>query len=108
MRDGDSEDVTRLDDALSVLSSSLRRDLLWHMLEQGDDMYGWDDLAELLAKEHTLDERTIRSRLAHIHLPKMADLGVIEYDRERETVRPGERIAELRPLLEEIRVNRDG
>lgn len=39
----------------------------------------------------------VRTSLHHVHLPKLADSGLIEYDRDRKTAVPTERLDRVKP-----------
>ena len=43
---------------------------------------------------------SVESTLYHAHLPKLADLGFVEYDPERAVVAPGARTDDAMPFLE--------
>lgn len=43
----------------------------------------------------------------HVHLPKLADLGFIEWDSERHEVKKGPNFDEIRPLLELLDNHKD-
>lgn len=43
----------------------------------------------------------------HVHLPKLADYGFVEWDREEDTVTKGPKFDEIRPALELLDDNRD-
>lgn len=42
------------------------------------------------------------AELTHVHLPKLADAGYIEWDRDAHTVVKGPRFDEIRPLMTAI------
>lgn len=46
-------------------------------------------------------------RLYHIHLPKLAAAGFIEWDREANKVEKGPQFEEIRPLLELMEEHRE-
>lgn len=50
--------------------------------------------------EETL--RRIRYSLHHVHVPKLAASGVVEYDRDRQLVNPTDRFDQLQPALSAI------
>jgi hypothetical protein len=45
--------------------------------------------------------------LQHNHLPKLADAGFIDWDRERQRVMRGPRFDEIAPLLDLLHAHRD-
>jgi hypothetical protein len=88
-----------LDTVCELLANATRRATLLYFVEHETDVA---ELAELVEHIHadveavtTLDQA--RRKLAHQHLPKLADHGVIEYDERSETVRywDGERLETL-------------
>ncbi len=56
-----------------------------------------DDLAAAVGGSDSTDRRRIR--LHHVHLPKLADAGAIEYDPVARIARPTERLDEFAALL---------
>jgi len=96
------------DDHLRLLADRHRRILLDQLRE--DPVTTRDDLADVLRRvdsdsESDTDGETRRRRFAvelhHIHLPALADAGVIEYDPDDGTVvyRPDERVERLLDAL---------
>jgi hypothetical protein len=82
---------------LNVLSDVQRRKLLIALLEHNPQ----DDRPAVIAAVDT--ERDIAERqlnMQHIHLPKLADYGFIEWDRASHEVMKGRNFDEIRPLLE--------
>ena len=45
--------------------------------------------------------------MKHTHIPKLADMGFVEWDRETGTLSKGTNWSEIEPLLELLRDNRD-
>lgn len=107
-----------LNAAFDLLGSSRRRYVLYYLTDLSDEPaeVAVDVLAEHVAACEAVpgrdaDEETVarvRTALRHVHLPKLADAGVVDYD-------PGERTVTLRgtagldPLLDAARtVDRPG
>ena len=90
-----------LDACLTLVADRRRRRLLEHLRHNGNGEVQLDDLVDHLyeAEPAAADDRQMsRDQLAiqlfHIHLPKLADHGVVEHDHERGTIeyRPDEQI----------------
>ncbi|QSX00990.1 DUF7344 domain-containing protein [Haloterrigena alkaliphila] len=48
------------------------------------------------------ESRRIRLELHHVHIPKLADQSLVEYDQERKLVEPTSRLDQLQPQLSAI------
>lgn len=70
----------------SLLADRQRREVLAYLSETDDGTAEVDALVDHLAGEG-LDRHEVVTALHHVHLPKMADAGVVEYDRRSGTVR---------------------
>lgn len=70
------------DVALGLLHDSTRREVLRELIAAGNDAVSVDELAA----ETGSDRATTKVSLYHIHLPKLADAGVIDWDRDSGTV----------------------
>lgn len=80
-------------DMLYALADGQRRRLLIALLE--------DDSPLVIAdSESAADSLEHRMSMKHVHLPKLADYGFIEWDRERHEVSKGPKFVEIRPLIE--------
>lgn len=88
-----------------AFASTPRRRLLWILLEGGESTV--DELATVLAGWDATDRGTMRTgedrkrvvvELAHVHLPLLADVGLIAYDRDSGTVR----IEPIDPLVRDL------
>lgn len=81
-----------VDETLQLLANHNRRKLLQHLLSHEKDLVTVPELVEIL--ETQLEPRAIsdggdgrvETRLHHVHLPKLADAGVITFDRTNGTV----------------------
>lgn len=86
-----------------MLADSSRRQLLVALDHHSPQNNG----AYLPATEVTCDDEDEEDRqtlqLIHSHLPKLDDVGLIEWDRETHGVREGPRFDEIRPLVESLR-----
>jgi DNA-binding transcriptional ArsR family regulator len=101
-----------LDACLGLVADRHRRRLLEHIRHEGDGEVRIDHLVDHLSRAEPAaagDRRPSRDQLAiqlnHVHLPKLADHGVVEHDRERGTIeyRPDEQLeAVLDGLPEEL------
>jgi hypothetical protein len=83
--------VTGLDDYLRLLADERKRRLLRELRAAGDDPVSVDS-----------DDPDEQTRLHHIHLPKLADAGLIDWDPRDDIVVRGPAFDEILPLLETI------
>jgi DNA-binding transcriptional ArsR family regulator len=83
-----------LDSVFRALSDHRRR-CICHYLSQADDSLPVDELAELLAASMIEKTRAVltsaeiektRTELHRIHLPKLTEAGIVEYDEEEGVV----------------------
>lgn len=106
MTGGDREPTAGLDTMFDALSDRYRRRvlvaLLQHNPQEDDDTQVPDDVA---LDDEDLEELLIQMR--HVHLPKLADSGFIEWDQETNSVRKGPQFEEIRPLLELMKNHTD-
>lgn len=84
------------DAQLDALSDGRRRRLLFALLESED---GTERLTPIADGGDPGPDEEFRLSMKHVHLPKLVDLGYVDWDREAETVTRGPRFDELRPLL---------
>jgi len=74
-----------------LLADQQRRHILYCLTDQPDGVADFADLVDaVVAHEPETDtdtRETIRTGLHHVHLPKLAEAGVIDYDTRSETVR---------------------
>lgn len=86
-----------------LLSDRRRRFALHYLLTQvgATEVSDLADQIALREGNHTQDRyERICTGLVHIHLPKLVDAEVIEYDPERESIELRERAAALTPYLD--------
>jgi DNA-binding transcriptional ArsR family regulator len=95
----------RWDEVFDALSDPYRRELLVALLEHNpqDD----DDIDPLDLVGDGDDPEVLQTELVHKHLPKLEEMGVIEWDRERGEISTGPNWEDMAPLLELIEANRD-
>lgn len=84
-----------LDDALDALAHVQRRRLLTALLEH--DSRAVSPVA--VSESGAGPDRSLVA-LRHVHLPKLASLGFVDWDRECEEVSRGSAFEDIRPLLE--------
>ena len=102
-------DGTRRDSrAFEALANAYRRQLLLALFEANpqddDDLDPFDLLAE---GETTDDLAATRLKLTHSHLPKLVDMGFIDWDREAGELSKGPNWNEIGPLLRLMYEHRD-
>lgn len=89
-----------LDLVFDLLSVRRRRYALYHLADQDDGIATFDELVDSI---HTREDEggddnrlQIQTALQHVHLPRLEDAGILEYDARSDTVRYWEQ-----PTLEE-------
>lgn len=79
---------TSIDDVLRALASRRRRRTCAFLAEQEAPVTTVDDIADHLRRaEREPGQGDVEVRLHHTDLPKLDDLGVVEFDPERGVVR---------------------
>lgn len=86
-----------IDECFDALSHRQRRRMLVALLHHNPQTAEFQAPDDVISNEMT-DELVIQ--MHHAHLPKLADLGFIEWDRTANSIRRGPVFGELRPLLE--------
>lgn len=86
-----------MDELFELLSDGVRRDILVALATGADSLTVPDDLVD----GHRDAER-LAVALAHAHLPKLADAGVIEWNRQRGIVSRGSSFEKFEPLLRSL------
>lgn len=94
----EEEGATRsFDDMVDALAHVQRRKLLIALLESNPQ----DDTPAVLDDSDSDTDAVERLvSMNHVHLPKLADYGFIEWKEERHEVIKGPKFDEIRPLLE--------
>ena len=95
-----------LDACLRVVSDGHRRRVIHWLREESNGTTTIDDLVEHLHESDPaphLDQNQLAIQLAHKHLPKLVDHGVVEVDSGTDTVRyqPDERVETILDSLPE-------
>lgn len=91
-----------LNELLDALAHHHRRRVLTR-LDHAESAVPLDDLD---VREADVD--LLHERLYHVHLPKLERAGFIEWDKERNVVRPGPRYDDVAPLVALLRGHADG
>lgn len=85
---------TVVDDTLNVLKNPERRRILQYFEAESVESVTIEELASHLASAkpdrpaaESRDQRTLEIRLHHVHLPKLADYGVLEFDARSDVIR---------------------
>lgn len=90
-------DLIRFEEALDVLGERERRKLLVALMDHNPQ----PDLPSLAGTdERDISELEGLEAMHHVHLPKLVDFGLIEWDRENHEVSKGPNFVEIRPMLE--------
>lgn len=91
-----------IDEAFDLIASVHRRQVLRHLLEEPDQPIYLDELVARIDDGGLSNSGISEVALAHQHLPRLADAGVIEYDHRSGAVRPTEAVEDLKPLLDTV------
>lgn len=104
--------TTDLDACLELVADRRRRSLIDQLRNNGKGQTTVDDLVDQIDRgEHATstdrqpDRDELVIQLHHVHLPKLSEFGVVDYDLERSTVRylPNEQLeAVVDSLPEEV------
>lgn len=73
----------RIDRVRDVLSDPRRRLVLQELADHPTENIDFETLVGRMCESNPTTRTQLASDLHHIHLPKLADLGVITYDTER-------------------------
>ena len=87
-----------LDESFDMLSHPFRRRILTRLHDRNprdEASFSKDSDAD-----ETDDEERVKIEIHHRHLPKLADSGFIDWDREESVVRRGPCFDEIVPLIE--------
>ncbi|WP_435179594.1 DUF7344 domain-containing protein [Halorussus sp. AFM4] len=97
-----TEPIDDVSAAFDLLRDARRRGVLYTLKRNGQTSV--EELAERIAawqsaEDGETDPESVEVSLVHAHLPKLADAGVVEYDRDRGTAELADRGDDLDPLL---------
>ncbi|MFC6718879.1 hypothetical protein ACFQGT_14650 [Natrialbaceae archaeon GCM10025810] len=82
-----------LDVVFDLLANRRRRYALYYLYDRPDGVSSLDDLVDGVLTYEVIEgdvedhRTTVRTSLQHVHLPKLEDAGIVEYDPRSETVR---------------------
>jgi hypothetical protein len=82
--------VSELDDYLRLLADERNRRLL-RSLDESDDPVSTAS-----------DDPQVRARLHHVHLPKLVEAGLVDWDPRNDVIVRGPAFDEIVPLLEAV------
>jgi hypothetical protein len=85
-------------DCFEAISDYRRRLVMTELAETDEARVSY--LAERMATQGSAEREQAQAALIGVQLPKLADLGVVAYDRERGTVTRGEHFDRVEPFLE--------
>lgn len=101
-----TDDVT-VDALFDVLSIERRRIVLGYLLRQDGPVEVEELIDHVVAESQSTDDTQsddvrlqVFLNLHHVHLPKMDDVGLADYDRDRETVELTDAARGAEPFLE--------
>lgn len=106
---GQSGEGLPLETVFDILSNERRQQVLGYLVVTDEDVIQIGELAEHVAaieNDVAVDALSSQQRkrvyvaLYQCHLPKMADADVIEFDKDRGTVRRGENVDQITPYLD--------
>lgn len=89
-----------IDTALTVLASQDRRRLLSDLWQ--NPPLSLQATPEIIDSGSGCDVGELRLKLLHVHLPRLADAGYVEYDHDTGLVTQGPNFADIEPLLDLI------
>lgn len=99
-----TENVEDVSAAFDLLRDARRRGVLYTVKRNGQTAV--EEVAHRIAAWQSTDgqgntnPKIVETSLVHTHLPKLADAGVVEYDREHGTVELAESATDLEPFLQ--------
>jgi len=95
----DADRAPSVDSLFDALSDRRRRAVVRYLIDRTDRTARVETLDAELCHEASADPGSFEATLRHVHLPRLADVGVVTYDEADGTVRYRERPA-VESLLE--------
>lgn len=90
-------ELITVDEVMDALADGQRRRLLVALLDHNPQ----DDSPVVIANSDAEGDAVERLvTMDHVHLPKLAEYGFIDWDRQSNEVKKGRNFDEIRPLLE--------
>ena len=94
--------------AFDALSDQYRRQLLLALSDGSSRSEGGLEQGELVdTGEVAVEPAADRIEAVHVHLPKLASMAVIDWDRENDQISKGENWDEIAPLLQLLQDHQD-
>ena len=62
---------------------------MYHMMESGENKFDYEDITDALVEDEYVDEEEadrFQIQMVHVHLPKMEESGLVQLDKDSETV----------------------
>jgi hypothetical protein len=106
---GQSEDGLPLETVFDILRNERRQRVLGYLAVSGGDVARTGELAEhvaaiendvAVAELSSQQRKRVYVALYQCHLPKMADANVVEFDKDRGTIRRGPNASQITPYLD--------
>lgn len=84
-----------IDEYFAILANTHRRQILTSLLEHGPSS------VDYVTRNGESDRNRQQKRIAlrHVHLPKLEDCGLIDWNRKANSVAKGPRFDDIKPLL---------
>ncbi|MDG5776816.1 hypothetical protein VB773_21905 [Haloarculaceae archaeon H-GB2-1] len=106
---GDQPSPLSLDEIFEVLKNQRRRHVIHHLKDIDDTQVALGDLAEHIAAEEndksvnalsSGERKRVYVGLYQCHLPKMHDMGIVEFNQDRGIVALGPNVTQLEPYID--------
>jgi len=104
--------MARIDLLVDALSAWSTRTVCTYLLSRPEDLFTFDDLLTYLgtearaapaeARPPSTKREDMGRRLHYEHLPRLARVDVVEYDREAKLVRPGPALTTIERLVPDL------